>query len=217
MRSCRFFQTKVLAAAVVLLLLFASTGNAQRVIVFRGGGGWGYPYFGGWGSPLYGGWGSPLYGGYYGGWGSPNYGGWGNPYYGGWGNTYSTYTPNYGGYNSYSPSASSYFRASSTPNPFVIPSWAYEEPSSGSKEAGEARATIEVKVPASAKVTFDGKETSMKGTDRTFATPLLTLGRSYVYEVQASWTDKDGATITQKREVTVQPGKRSTVSFASNQ
>jgi uncharacterized protein (TIGR03000 family) len=216
----RILPSKTHAIAVMLLLVFASQGHAQiRAFVFYPSGGWGYP----WGNPLYRGWGYP-----YGGGGYP-YGGWGNPYYSTWSNPYYGGTPYYGGYNSYPTyssyfySTSSYFYSTSTPNPVVIPAWAYssqgtESPEyQGAKQIADARATIEVKVPAGAKVTFDGTPTSQKGTDRVFATPPLTRGRSYVYEIQASWTDAGGTTITQQREVTVEAGKRSTVSFASNQ
>jgi len=75
---------------------------------------------------------------------------------------------------------------------------------------------VAARVPADAKVWFDGTQTAQKGSERYFATPALERGKSYAYEVRASWTTSEGAAVTRTHEVSVEAGKWSTVSFVES-
>jgi uncharacterized protein (TIGR03000 family) len=137
----------------------------------------------------------------------------GYPSYGGNYPAYSTYYPS-GGYSpgaSYYPAGSWY---SSQTNYYILPVASSATPSA--TRSTNEKAAIEVKVPASAQVWFDGIQTTQKGSDRYFATPALAYGKTYTYEVRATWKDADGNAITQAREVTVEPGKWSIVNFMDN-
>jgi uncharacterized protein (TIGR03000 family) len=69
-----------------------------------------------------------------------------------------------------------------------------------------ARAFIRVRVPAEAKVFFDGSPTVQSGTERLFMSPALENGPAYSYEVSARWM-ADGKERTVNRTVRVTPGQ----------
>jgi uncharacterized protein (TIGR03000 family) len=146
-------------------------------------------------------------------------GGLGNPWGGGYapyGNYGTSYYPYGGGYSSPSyyytmPSTSSTWYSQQS-NYYMVPVAAYSSAPTYTQNPNE-KAAIEVQVPATAQVWFDGTQTSQKGADRYFATPPLPRGKSYVYEVRATWTDASGAAVSLTREVTVQAGKWSVVNF----
>jgi len=73
-------------------------------------------------------------------------------------------------------------------------------------------ARVEVRVPADARLTFDGQATAQTGSDRTFRSPPLEPGQDYVYEVQARW-DAAGRPVDQTRKVTVHAGDHVVVNF----
>jgi uncharacterized protein (TIGR03000 family) len=75
-------------------------------------------------------------------------------------------------------------------------------------------ATIVVRVPADAEVWLDDAPTKQTGASRAFASPPLTVGEKYVYEVRARWTS-DGRPVEQTRRVVVTAGGRSVVNFAA--
>jgi uncharacterized protein (TIGR03000 family) len=174
-----------------------------------GGGGFGYGGFG------YGGFG-------YGGLGYGGYG-YGDPYYG-YGSTLGGYyfDPSY--YSSSAPmvySSPSYYTTSSyyTPPSYyagvnIVPvgpdvttnQSAYYNPSQPTP------ATVEVRVPADAKVWFDGSPTTMTGDNRIFTSPPLEPGKTFHYEVKAQWM-KDGKPVEKTHSIQVGAGKRSLVDF----
>jgi uncharacterized protein (TIGR03000 family) len=65
--------------------------------------------------------------------------------------------------------------------------------------------TINVTVPADAKISFDGSTTVQKGKQRQFVSPPLQAGEKYTYDVQANWK-QDGREVTQKRRITIHAG-----------
>jgi len=74
-------------------------------------------------------------------------------------------------------------------------------------------ALLEVKVPASAELWFDGVKTAQTGALRHFETPVLEPGRSFVYDVRARWTDTSGRVVDRTRQVTIRAGARMGVDF----
>ena len=158
-----------------------------------GGGGWGGGHnngFRGWGGGF--GWGLGYGLGY--GLGS-SYGGWG--YY----PEYGYYGPDYG-YDYY-----------------AQPYYAIPDPSQTSLYPppvnSDNTAMIAVRVPPDAELFFDGTATTQKGPVRTFITPSLDPGRTFTYELRATWT-ANGQPVTQTRTVQVGAGKRSLVDFMSD-
>lgn len=81
------------------------------------------------------------------------------------------------------------------------------------EERDEARATIQVRVPAGAKLAINDRQMSQSGADRTFVTPPLpSSGRTFTYDLKASWTDDLGPR-TQQTTVQVRPGRSYNVTF----
>jgi uncharacterized protein (TIGR03000 family) len=97
-----------------------------------------------------------------------------------------------------------YYTKTMTP---VLASRLTEEKGAGAKKKV---ARIEVKVPADARVWFDGAEIDSTGTERSFVTP--SLAKKHTYAVRARWT-VNGSTTTEIRRVTVQAGDHPTVDF----
>jgi uncharacterized protein (TIGR03000 family) len=212
-------------AAAWLLLLTPSISEAQvrwGVGISRGGVGVGVGN-------------APIYGYGYRGYGYPGYGypgfgyrGYGYPYYGYRGYGYPGYYGRsgvsigigigLGGYGYYPGYAySGYY------TPFVaVPRYYTTDPyySAGypsySVQPGAAytnaparvnnAATMDIRVPADAKVLFDGAATTQTGTDRRFVSPELTPGYDYTYTISASWME-GGKEVTQERQIVVQAGQ----------
>jgi uncharacterized protein (TIGR03000 family) len=76
------------------------------------------------------------------------------------------------------------------------------------------RASIDIRVPADAKVFFDRSPTAQTGSDRRFVSPPLEPGRVYRYEITARWI-RDGQEQTGSRTVRVEPGQTVHVDFGS--
>jgi uncharacterized protein (TIGR03000 family) len=70
---------------------------------------------------------------------------------------------------------------------------------------------VTVRVPADAKLWFDGSITKSTGPVREFQSPSLSPGQ-YTYEIRARWTE-NGRDITQAQKVAVSPGSHTTVDF----
>jgi uncharacterized protein (TIGR03000 family) len=75
-------------------------------------------------------------------------------------------------------------------------------------------ATVRVRLPADAVLTFDGTPTTHTGSIRLLSTPPLEAARDYRYPVRATWTE-DGRKVSRDRDVTVRAGERVTVDFTS--
>lgn len=74
-----------------------------------------------------------------------------------------------------------------------------------SQDAGERAATLVVALPADAVLTLDGAATRSTGGLRTFATPPLPAGETFVYTLKAAWK-QDGKEHTVERKVKVTAG-----------
>ena len=68
-------------------------------------------------------------------------------------------------------------------------------------------ALIDVLVPADATLSFQGITMPETGAVREFQTPPLLPGRTYSYDVRATWRTADGQDVTRTRHVTVRPGE----------
>lgn len=76
-----------------------------------------------------------------------------------------------------------------------------------------ASATIIVKVPADGRVYFNGDPTKQTGTTRTYSTPDLRRGKSYVYEVKAEVV-RNAKSVTKAKEITVRAGETTQADFS---
>jgi uncharacterized protein (TIGR03000 family) len=68
-------------------------------------------------------------------------------------------------------------------------------------------ATIQLRVPAGARIWIEGEQTAQTGTDRAFVSPPLVPGYDYVYRVRVQWNE-DGKTVERNRDVTMHTGDR---------
>jgi uncharacterized protein (TIGR03000 family) len=77
---------------------------------------------------------------------------------------------------------------------------------------GPARATIVLRVPADAKVYFDGATTKQTGTPRTFVTPALRAGIAFPYELKAVIV-RQGKVLSRTERITVRAGRTTRVDW----
>lgn len=89
---------------------------------------------------------------------------------------------------------------------------AYAPPTTASPAVPEQVAEIQVRVPAAAKVWFNGVESTLGGTNRDFASTPMPPGLVYTYTIRARWTE-DGREIDQTRRVPVRAGGNYVVDF----
>lgn len=75
-----------------------------------------------------------------------------------------------------------------------------------------APATIQVSLPADAKLTIDDAATTSTSANRTFATPSLETGKEYFYTLKAEIV-RDGKTVTTTRRVAVKAGELTNVTI----
>lgn len=78
--------------------------------------------------------------------------------------------------------------------------------------AGDTSVLLNVRVPADATVWMDDNPTQQTGTFRRFATPPLTPGQDYGYDIRARWV-QNGQTVERTRHITVHAGDRRTIDF----
>jgi uncharacterized protein (TIGR03000 family) len=78
--------------------------------------------------------------------------------------------------------------------------------------AAEETATLEVRLPESAELRFNGAATRQTGGQRVFTTPSLRAGQRYEYDVAARWF-QDGREVRLARRITVRAGERLVVDF----
>src|SRR5262249_11950670 len=155
-----------------------------------GGWGWGWPYYAGWG------WGRPWYG-------YSNYYDYGYPYYSDY------YYPNYYGsdYYGYTYQPDYYSGTYRTPDySNVTPAmpggyYGYQARGAGSG-ADMNSALINLRVPPSAQVFFEGQPTTQTGTMRRFVSPPLAQGKEFTYDIEARW-NQNGQPVTQTRHIRV--------------
>jgi uncharacterized protein (TIGR03000 family) len=76
----------------------------------------------------------------------------------------------------------------------------------------EQAAQLYLRVPADAKVLFNGEETKQTGKVRHFYSPSLPPGKKFSYDIEVLWT-KDGQPAKEKRHIEVHPGDRLQIDF----
>jgi uncharacterized protein (TIGR03000 family) len=76
----------------------------------------------------------------------------------------------------------------------------------GLTSSGPARTTLEVRVPAGARLTVDGRELRSTSTVRTFQTPELAPGKRFYYDFEATFT-RGGEPVTVRKRVVVAAGQ----------
>ena len=74
-------------------------------------------------------------------------------------------------------------------------------------------ALIDVFLPASATLAFQGVPTDETGPSRQFQSPPLDPGRSYTYDVRATWRAEGGQEVTRNRRLTVRAGDHLELDF----
>lgn len=74
-------------------------------------------------------------------------------------------------------------------------------------------ATIDVKVPANARLWFQGEERRQRGPRRFFESPPLEPSKEYAYQVNAEWNDKNGKKVERQQTIDVRAGVRVTLDF----
>ncbi len=200
----RIFSLAVPVVAAAALLFAAGPVSAGK----GGGGGGGHP--GGGGGYRGGGYGG--YRGGYGGYGYRGYGGFGvGVYLGGYGYPYYGYgygVP-YGGYASdyYAPAPPVYVTPPAAMPPVATPGYQL-----GGDAPPDNTAHITVRAPADADVRFGQGKTQQSGAVREFASPPLSPGKDYTYEIKARWT-VGGKEVVQTRQVDVGAGTYKVVDF----
>jgi len=223
-KSLTFCGAVLLAVAVLVTSATPAQANWYRGYGgYYGGYGYGYGHHGyGYGYP---GWG---YGGYYHGGYSPYYGyspGYYSyrPYYGyaypsyGYASPYYSYSTPYYGYTypyygaSYAtPAYAGYATTGYAANTGVVAA-SYNQ-SAPTPAAAGTPASITVRVPENADIWIDNARMNNLGTVRRFQTGPIADGRTYTYEVRASWQGPDGP-VTRTREVTVSAGSNAQADF----
>jgi uncharacterized protein (TIGR03000 family) len=169
----------------------------------------GYPYrFG-----HYGNYGRFGHGNYYPWWGGLGYSGYGYSYPSYYSYSYPSYYGNaYPTYDYddsyYDPNAYNDYASYGTYVPPVADTTVLPAPPTNANTA-----LVTVSVPtADAELWFNGVQMTQTGSVRQFATPTLTQGVNYTYEVRARWME-NGAVVERTRQVGVHTGDRITVDF----
>jgi uncharacterized protein (TIGR03000 family) len=154
------------------------------------------------------------YGGFY-----PWYGydGWDYPW--SYGRFRRGYAPDYYGYtNGYAPSYSYDYGYAPDYTTYPAPALSYPEssypviPPADSSAAADNTVRINVRVPPDAEVWVEGQATRQAGPVREFASPPITPGRDYTYEIRARWREGDRE-VTRARDLTVRAGDAVSVDF----
>jgi uncharacterized protein (TIGR03000 family) len=82
----------------------------------------------------------------------------------------------------------------------------------GPAAAADAPAHLTLRVPADARVWFNGAPTKTTGAVREYDSPPLAPGERYTYRLRVRWNDR-GREVEQSREVSVTAGARVTLEF----
>ncbi|MCS6976771.1 MAG: TIGR03000 domain-containing protein [Gemmatales bacterium] len=79
---------------------------------------------------------------------------------------------------------------------------------------GPTPATVTIQVPANATLYFGEQKMNQTGTTRTFRSPPLEPGKTYVYKVKVSWPSGPGQTAySAEHEITVRAGQTTVIDF----
>lgn len=88
-----------------------------------------------------------------------------------------------------------------------------DEPPPVAAPVAPAPAVVNVQVPASAELWFDGNKTAQTGSERRFVSPPLPAGKTFHYSVRVRWTD-NGKPVDQIQMVNVQAGGQARLLFS---
>ncbi len=216
----RFFVNARFALLVAAMVGLPSAAQAQYPFRTFGGG-----YFGNYGGYGFGGPGAFSYGnlgglgyGYPGYWSPYGVSGLSSPYY----NSGLMYSSPYysNGYNRAGSVIYPGFGASEMPRVRNTLYPAIAEPSQqtifaalvGGDDKDKAR--IDLHLPtADAKVYLDGTLTQQGGMDRTYATPKLTAGKRYAFNMEVVWTDESGMQRRVQRHLRLCAGETTSVNL----
>jgi uncharacterized protein (TIGR03000 family) len=80
-------------------------------------------------------------------------------------------------------------------------------------ERGARPALIDVFVPEEARLTFQGTEMRETGGVREFQSPPLLPGRTYTYDIRATWQSEDARDVTRSKRLTVRAGDHLQLDF----
>jgi uncharacterized protein (TIGR03000 family) len=80
-------------------------------------------------------------------------------------------------------------------------------------DLGARPALIDVFLPPQATLTFQGLATTEQGGIRVFQSPPLEAGRTYSYDIRATWRTDDGRDVARNKRLTVSAGDHATVDF----
>jgi uncharacterized protein (TIGR03000 family) len=83
------------------------------------------------------------------------------------------------------------------------------------RETAGNGALVQVYVPANAEVWFDDMKTKQVGETRTFKSPPLEPGKTYLYDIRVHWVDEGGQAVDNKRTIKVQAGRTAHVDFVT--
>ncbi len=86
----------------------------------------------------------------------------------------------------------------------------------GADPSAADSAVVEVRLPATATLTIDTHATGQRGPVRTFVTPPLAAGQTFLYELVATW-EENGSTRRVVRQAVVKAGQRTRVDFTAAQ
>ena len=131
------------------------------------------------------------------------------------GRTYRTFSPELPGSYSpdyYSVDPSSIPQAGSN---YGSASMDYYYGASTTEASPERAVRINVRVPADAKIWFDGTETIQTGMARSFESPPLTAGLEYAYHVRIQW-QQDGNVVSQSQPIIVHAGDEINLTLGSS-
>lgn len=82
----------------------------------------------------------------------------------------------------------------------------------GTDSTRTAPVYLDVRVPANAEVMVETEKTTQTGSRRSFISPPITPGRSYVYDIKAKWME-NGKEVVLTRKVDVRAGQQVVVDF----
>jgi uncharacterized protein (TIGR03000 family) len=128
--------------------------------------------------------------------------------------TYSRYGYTPGAYDNSSPTTGarpSYFYT--TYNYAAPPDRSATMPLQPARRADDRTVRIQVRVPADARIWFDGEPTTQRGEVRTFESPALDPAKRYAYEIRATWQE-GGRAVERTRQLRVRAGDRINVNLA---
>ncbi len=136
--------------------------------------------------------------------------------YGGYG--YGAYAPYYGGVYAYPPPVVAYAPNGYGPNgvgpaPGSAPPTGTPPTNAAPQQAPDDAAHLQLNVPETAEVWFDGSKTTQTGKVREFTSPKLNAGQTYTYHISVRYTDASGQPVNDTRDIHVRANDWFSVDF----